>query len=91
MELSITEATGFFGSQFAQERGGRDTRVNPVAPGAASIVTTDWDVLGRAREAAGEWTEQTATEKPLKHLRNRRESRPSRGSLPRTTPRTLPL
>lgn len=34
MDLSITGATGFFGSQVTQERGGRDIRVNPVALGA---------------------------------------------------------
>jgi len=33
MELSMTGATGFFGSQIAQGRDGRDIRVNPVAPG----------------------------------------------------------
>jgi NAD(P)-dependent dehydrogenase (short-subunit alcohol dehydrogenase family) len=44
MELSITGATGFFGSEVAQERDGRDIRVNP------------------------EWTEQTATEVPLKRF-----------------------
>jgi len=51
MELSITGATGFFGSQVAQERDGRDIRVNPVAPGAGSIVTAIWNALGFAKEA----------------------------------------
>jgi NAD(P)-dependent dehydrogenase (short-subunit alcohol dehydrogenase family) len=68
MELSITGATGFFGSEVAQERDGRDIRVNPVAPGAGSIVTAIWNALGLAKEAADEWTEQTATEVPLKRF-----------------------
>jgi NAD dependent epimerase/dehydratase family enzyme len=32
MDLSITGATGFFGSQVTQERDGRDIRVKPVTP-----------------------------------------------------------
>ena len=67
MELSITGATGFFGSQVAQERDGRDIRVNPVAPGAGSIVTAIWNALGLAKEAVDEWTEQT-TEVQLKRF-----------------------
>jgi hypothetical protein len=51
MELSITEAAGLFGSQVAQERDGRDIRVNPVTPGAGSIVTAIWNALGFAKEA----------------------------------------
>jgi hypothetical protein len=50
MELSITGATGFFGSEVARERGGRDIRVNPVAPGAGSIVTAIWNALGSQRK-----------------------------------------
>lgn len=68
MKISITGATGFFSAQVAQERGGRDIRANTVASGAASIVTANWDVLGLAREAADEWTEQSAAEKPLKYF-----------------------
>jgi NAD(P)-dependent dehydrogenase (short-subunit alcohol dehydrogenase family) len=68
MELSITGATGFLGSQVAQERDGRDIRVNPVAPGAGSIVTAIWNAFGLAKEAVDEWTEQTATEVPLKRF-----------------------
>ena len=68
MELSITGATGFFGSQVAQERDGRDIRVNPVAPGAGSIVTAIWNAPGLANEAVDAWTEQTATEVPLKRF-----------------------
>jgi NAD(P)-dependent dehydrogenase (short-subunit alcohol dehydrogenase family) len=68
MELSITEATGLFGSQVAQERDGRDIRVNPVAPGAGSIVTAIWNALGLASEAVDDWTEQTAAEVPLKRF-----------------------
>jgi NAD(P)-dependent dehydrogenase (short-subunit alcohol dehydrogenase family) len=68
MELSITGATGLFGSQVAQERDGRDIRVNPVAPGAGSIVTAIWNALGLAKEAVDEWTEQTAAEVPLKRF-----------------------
>jgi len=68
MELSITGATGLFGSQVAQERDGRHIRVNPVAPGAASIVTAIWKALGLAKEAVDEWTEQTAAEVPLKRF-----------------------
>jgi hypothetical protein len=59
MALSITGATEFFGSKVAQERDGRDIRVNPVAPGAGSIVTAIWNALGLAKEAVDEWTEQT--------------------------------
>jgi NAD(P)-dependent dehydrogenase (short-subunit alcohol dehydrogenase family) len=68
MELSMTGATGFFGSQIAQGRDGRDIRVNPVAPGAGSIVTAIWSALGLAKEAVDQWTEQTATEVPLKRF-----------------------
>ena len=67
MELSITGATEFFGSQVAQERDGRDISV-PVAPGAGSIVTAIWNALGLAKEAVDEWTEQTATEVPVKRF-----------------------
>jgi NAD(P)-dependent dehydrogenase (short-subunit alcohol dehydrogenase family) len=68
MDLSITGPTGFFGSQVTQERDGRDIRVNPVTPGAGSIVTAIWNALGLAKEAVDEWTEQTATEVPLKRF-----------------------
>jgi len=68
MELSITEATELFGSQVAQERDGRDIRVNPVTPGAGSIVTAIWNALGLAKEAVDDWTEQTAAEVPLKRF-----------------------
>ena len=68
MELSITGARGLFGSQVAQERDGRDIRVNPVALGAGSIVTAIWNALGLAKEAVDEWTEQTAAEVPLKRF-----------------------
>ncbi len=68
MDLSITGATGFFGSQVTQERHGRDIRVNPVTPGAGSIVTAIWNALGLAKEAVDEWTEQPATEVPLKRF-----------------------
>ena len=66
MELSITGATGFFGSQVAQERDGRDICINRVAPGAGSIVTAIWNALGLAK--IDESTEQTATEVPLKRF-----------------------
>ena len=68
MELSITGVTGFFGLQAAQERDGRDIRVTPIAPGAGSIATAIWNALGLAKEAVDEWTEQTATEVPLKRF-----------------------
>lgn len=68
MELSITRATGFFGSQIAQARDGLDIRGNPVAPEAGAIVTAAWNALGLAKEAVDEWTEQTATEVPLTAL-----------------------
>jgi NAD(P)-dependent dehydrogenase (short-subunit alcohol dehydrogenase family) len=68
MDLSITGATGFFGPQVTQERDGRDIRVNPVTPGAGSIVTAIWNAFGLAKEAVDEWTEQTATELPLKRF-----------------------
>jgi 3(or 17)beta-hydroxysteroid dehydrogenase len=68
MDLSITGATGFFGSQVTQVRDGRDIRVNSVTPGAGSIVTAIWKALGLAKEAVDEWTEQTATEVPLKRF-----------------------
>lgn len=57
MDLTITGATGFFGSQVTQERGGRDICVNPVTLGAGSIVTAIWNALGLAKEAVNEWTE----------------------------------
>jgi NAD(P)-dependent dehydrogenase (short-subunit alcohol dehydrogenase family) len=68
MELSFTGSTRFFGSQVAQQRDGRDIRVNPVTPGAGSIVTAIWSALGLAKEAVDEWTEQTATEIALKRF-----------------------
>ncbi len=68
MDLSITGATGFFASRVTQERHGRDIRVNPVTPGAGSIVTAIWNALGLAKEAVDEWTEQPATEVPLKRF-----------------------
>ena len=69
MELSITGATEFFGSQVARERrDGRDRRVNPVVTEAGSIVTAMWNALGLAKEAVDEWTEQTATEVPVKRF-----------------------
>jgi 3(or 17)beta-hydroxysteroid dehydrogenase len=68
MELSITGATGFCGSQLAQERDGQDIRTNPVAPGAGSILTAIWNVLGLAKETVDEWTEQTVTEVPLRRF-----------------------
>lgn len=67
MEPSITGSTGFFGSQVARERDGQDMRVNPVAPGAGSIVTAIWNALGLAKEAVDDRTEQT-TEVPLKRF-----------------------
>jgi NAD(P)-dependent dehydrogenase (short-subunit alcohol dehydrogenase family) len=68
MELSITRVTGFFGSQVAREREGRDIRINPVAPGAGSIVTAILNALGLTKGAVDEWTEHTATEIALKRF-----------------------
>ena len=68
MDLSITGATEFSGSQVTQERDGQDICVNPADPGAGSIVTAIWNALGLAKEAVGEWTEQTAAEVPLKRF-----------------------
>ena len=39
-----------------------------MAPGAGAIVAAIWNVLGLAKEAVDEWTEQTATEVPLKRF-----------------------
>jgi NAD(P)-dependent dehydrogenase (short-subunit alcohol dehydrogenase family) len=39
-----------------------------VTPGAGSIVTAIWNALGLTKEAVDEWTEQTATEVPLKRF-----------------------
>ena len=47
MELSITAATGFFGSQVAQERDGRDICIYRVAPGAGSISGVEFNVDGK--------------------------------------------
>lgn len=68
MELSITGATGLFGSQVAQERDRRDIRVKPVAQGAGSIATAISNALGLAKEAVDEWTDETAAEVQLKRF-----------------------
>ena len=91
MELSITRATGCFGSQVAQERDRLDIRVNPVAPEAGAIVTASWNALGLAKEAVDEWTEQTATEVPLKRFGNRPRSRGHRGVPSSHDPSTSPV